>query len=278
MQPGGVGLAREAPQYVSHGAGVEPTAWSGRGLKLGHAGQYIEAVSIPLAATLPGQCGLCHGWGTARLCDTCVRRFASPRTRCMRCALAVPQGQPLCGACLTSPPAFDRAVAAVDYTHPWDGLITRFKFHQGLDLASALAGLLARAVRESDLVTPSLLLPVPLSEPRLRERGYNQAWELARRVAHTLHLKADAHLLLRMRDTPHQIALPHERRAANVRGAFAVEPRRRHELEGARVAVVDDVVTTGATVGEIAQVLMHAGASEVQVWMLARTPRPEDRA
>jgi predicted amidophosphoribosyltransferase len=88
-------------------------------------------------------------------------------------------------------------------------------------------------------------------------------------------LAADAHLLLRIRDTPHQIALPLERRAANVRHAFAVEPRRRHELEGARVALVDDVVTTGATVGEIAQELKQAGASAVHVWMLARTPRPD---
>jgi len=122
---------------------------------------------------------------------------------------------------------------------------------------------------------PGLLLPVPLSLQRLRERGYNQAWELARRLARALGTRADARLLLRIRDTPHQLALPPEERAANVRGAFAVEPARRAELRGASVTVVDDVLTTGATLREIARVLRHAGVAQVHVWTLARTPRPE---
>ena len=122
-----------------------------------------------------------------------------------------------------------------------------------------------------------MLLPVPLSGKRLRERGYNQAWELARRLGRALHCPADARLLLRVKDSPHQLALPPAQRAANVRGAFAVEPRRISELRGREVALIDDVMTTGATAAEIVRVLLQAGAARVQVWVLARTPRPEDR-
>jgi predicted amidophosphoribosyltransferase len=93
-------------------------------------------------------------------------------------------------------------------------------------------------------------------------------------VARALHAEADAHLLLRVRDTPHQLALPPEQRAANVRGAFAVEPLRRSDLACRSVAVIDDVLTTGATFAEIARVLKQAGASRVEAWALARTPRP----
>ncbi|HET7795779.1 MAG TPA: phosphoribosyltransferase family protein [Rhizobacter sp.] len=180
----------------------------------------------------------------------------------------------LCGACLTDPPSFDQALAAVDYAHPWSTLIPQFKFHETLDLAPALSALLADAQRRSGALPPPLVLPVPLSPQRLRERGFNQAWEITRRLAHVLHLKADAGLLLRVKDSPHQLALPPEQRAANVRNAFAVEPLRLAELKGRAVAVVDDVMTTGATFGEIARVLKQAGASRVEAWALARTPRP----
>ena len=119
-------------------------------------------------------------------------------------------------------------------------------------------------------------MPVPLAPARLRARGYNQAWELARRVASALGIAADPSLLLRLRETVHQLALPPLARAGNVAGAFAVEPRRRGELAGRHVAIVDDVMTTGSTAAEIARVLRQAGASTIEIWVLARTPRPED--
>ena len=192
------------------------------------------------------------------MCRDCIAQFALPSRRCRRCALTVPEGAEVCGSCLTDPPPFDGSVAA-------------------LDLAPALAARLLAAVRHSDAPHPSLLLPIPLSAQRLRERGYNQAWELARRMAGALHCQADAHLLLRVKDSPHQLALPREQRAANVRGAFAVEPMRLGELRGRSVALVDDVMTTGATAAEAARALQQAGAASVQVWVVGRTPRPEDR-
>ena len=165
-------------------------------------------------------------------------------------------------------------MASVDYAHPWDQLIARFKFNAGLDLSAALTQLMLETFRAQQQVLPELILPVPLSVQRLRERGYNQAWELARRAARQLQVQADARLLLRVKDTPHQLAFPPARRAANVRGAFAVEPTRSSELRGKRVTVIDDVMTTAATANEIAGVLRQAGAAEVRFWVIARTPRP----
>lgn len=193
----------------------------------------------------------------------------------MRCAIAVPDGVAECGDCLRTPPPFVRTIAALDYRPPWSALIGRLKFHEALDLIPVFARRLAQACRAAGAET-SLVLPVPLDAERLRERGYNQAWELTCRVASEMRIAADAALLLRIRATPHQLSLPLAQRAANVRGAFALEPRRRAEVAGRDIAIVDDVMTTGATVAEIARVLLAAGAASVQVWALARTPRPGD--
>ena len=223
------------------------------------------------------QCAVCHDWGRQRVCEACLARFVRPIARCERCAIEVPAGVIVCGRCLTAPPAFARTLAALSYAYPWDALVLRFKFGAGLDLARVLAQQLTACVQAAGDAPPSLVLPVPLAAPRLRERGYNQAWELARRVAHDCGCRADARLLLRVRDAPHQLALPADRRAANVRGAFAIEPLRRAELQGRTIALVDDVMTTGATANEAASVLLKAGAASVHVWVLARTPAPADR-
>lgn len=228
-------------------------------------------------ASLPSLCAVCHAWGMQRICTTCHERFAPAISRCGQCALQVPPGADVCGACLRDPPPFARCIAALDYAYPWDGLVTRFKFSGALELAPVFAQHLVQAARRGDASPPTLLLPVPLSPLRLRERGYNQAWELARRVGRALRIESDARLLLRVKDTPHQLALPLTRRTANVRDAFAVEPRRRAELCGREVAVIDDVMTTGATAAEVARALLQAGAAQVQLWVLARTPAPQDR-
>jgi ComF family protein len=214
-----------------------------------------------------------------RVCDACRARWAPLTARCTRCAIDVAPGIERCGSCLLETPAFDAVLAAVPYAAPWDRLVAAFKFHDALDLAPVFADLLVAAHAATPHVpAPSLLLPVPLAPARLRERGYNQAWELARRLARRWRIAAEPNLLLRVRETPHQLALAPERRVANVRGAFAIEPLRLHEVRGRAVTVVDDVMTTGATVGEIARVLRHAGATRVDVWVVARTPRDDDAA
>jgi ComF family protein len=183
--------------------------------------------------------------------------------------VAVPAGVSHCGVCIREAPAFDSASAAVDYVFPWNTLLTRLKFRDGLDLLPALIPLMQKAY------TPrmdELLLPVPLSKQRLRERGFNQAWELTRRLAQAGPVQTDPHLLLRVRDTPHQLGLQRKEREVAVRGAFAVDALRRQEVAGRHITVVDDVMTTMATANEIARVLKQAGAAHVHLWCFARTP------
>lgn len=220
----------------------------------------------------PSQCAICRGWQSQRICEPCWQRHATPVHRCRRCASRLPAGAALCGQCIKEPPPYLSAVAALDYDYPWDGLLSAVKFRAALDLVPAFAGRLHDALQQHAAPPCDLLLPTPLAPSRLRERGHNQAWEIARRLARRLGRPADATLLLRIKDTPHQLALPKAQREANVRAAFAVEPRRRGELAGRHVAVVDDVMTTGATAAEMARTLLQAGAAGVHIWVLARTP------
>ncbi len=228
---------------------------------------------------LPTLCSVCRAWAAERVCDACHERFAAPHVRCVRCALPVPAGVMHCAGCLREPPSLDATIAAVDYRFPWDGVVAAFKFRAGLDLAGALASMVENAVlrASSPLPLPTLLLPVPLSRERLAERGYNQAAVLARHLARRLGITLEQRLLRRLVDTPHQADLPRERRLANLRGAFGVEPRRALHLRGRSVALVDDVMTTGTTLAEAARTLKAAGAAGVQAWVFARTPAPEDR-
>lgn len=224
----------------------------------------------------PALCVVCAQWSGEPLCGACKARFRRPAHRCTRCALRLPPGQALCGACQMHPPPFDHAHAALDYEFPWAGLISRFKFHQGTGLAMPLAETLLDSLRADDRAREGidLVTAVPLSDVRLRERGYNQAWEIARRVARGLGLPARPESLVRWRDTPHQTALDRDEREANLRGAFMPAPRAGASLRGRGVALVDDVMTTGTTAAEAARTLRQAGAARVHLWVLARTPAP----
>jgi ComF family protein len=186
----------------------------------------------------------------------------------------VPAGQPVCGACLVAPPPQHAAVAAVDYVHPWDTLIAEFKFHAAIDLAPVLAGQLGAAIERQAAPRPDLIVPAPLGPARLRERGFNQAWELARVLARRFGMRTDPHLLRRLVDTPHQAGLPRAQREANVRGTYGIDVRRRDALAQRHVAIVDDVFTTGASAAEMVRTLRAGGASQVSVWVVARTPAP----
>ncbi|MCM5678758.1 ComF family protein [Schlegelella sp. S2-27] len=227
-----------------------------------------------LLKSLPSLCAVCLTWQAQRVCPACIARFAPKVQRCLRCAARVPDGMSTCGACLRRPPPFMLAVAAADHHYPWSRLVADLKFHAGLDLVEPLAQRLFAALqgRAGNPVSPDLILPVPLSRARLAERGYNQAWELSRWLARRLGLPAHADWLLRLRDTAHQIDLSLPQRQSNLRGAFAVQPRRLGALRGRQVAIVDDVMTTGATAGELARTLLQAGAAGVQVWVVTRTP------
>jgi ComF family protein len=241
----------------------------------------LSSVSIADYAVqaMAGRCEVCRSWSRDRLCTACRTEFAAPMPRCRRCALPLPRSEPSCGECLRKAFAFTHCVTVADYAHPWDRLITGLKFNGRAELAIALASVLDQAVTRAMLVddtlpSPDLLLPVPLSESRLRERGYNQAWELARHLARRRRLAARPDLLLRWRDTTHQTHLNVAERERNLRQAFVADPRRAQMLRGKDLALVDDVVTTGATAAACSAELMAAGAQSVQLWTVARTPPP----
>jgi ComF family protein len=213
-----------------------------------------------------GSCFLCRGKAGAILCAPCNADL--PRLGpelCPRCALASPGGA-LCGRCLTQPPAYDATHAAFAYAFPADALIQALKFRGELALAPLLADFLAARIpaRQADCV-----VPVPLSAERLRSRGYNQALEIARRVSAATGTRLAPELCERSRDTATQMDLPLEERARNVRGAFHCPGI----VGGATVAVLDDVMTTGATLEEMASTLKRAGAARVVNWVVARTPQ-----
>jgi ComF family protein len=184
------------------------------------------------------------------------------------CALPLPGGG-TCGACALRPPAFDASAACFEYRFPLDRLVQRFKYAANLALGSALARALADRLEDEPRV--DVLVVPPLSAARLRERGFNQALEIARVVGRRLRVPVAREAIVRTRETEAQAALGRAARHANVRGAFACSA----QLDGARVAIVDDVLTTGATLDAIAKALKSAGASQVAAWTLARAPDPE---
>lgn len=205
-----------------------------------------------------GSCFLCRGAASGVLCAQCdaeLPRLAPPR--CPRCALASPRGE-TCGRCLADAPRFDATVAALEYAFPADALVRALKFRGELALAPLLAGLLSERIEGK----VDLVVPVPLSRERLKERGYNQALEIARHLGPRVAID----LCRRARDTAAQMDLPFDDRRRNVKGAFTVD----QDLKGAVVAVVDDVMTTGATLDEVARTLKQAGAARVVNWVLAR--------
>lgn len=226
-----------------------------------------------------GQCAVCRAWSHQTICDSCLTLYARPQPRCWTCAARLPpeligRPQAQCGRCLREPPPLDRTVAALDYAFPWDGLLQHFKYHQALDLRESLLERLNTALNAADVAEPDWLLPVPVSAERLRERGYNQSYELARALARRRVLRCDPEMLLRVRHNERQAGLDLAARAANVRGVFAVDPLRAPRLRGTSVALLDDVMTSGATLYELAGVLLQAGVMSVQAWVIARTPEP----
>jgi ComF family protein len=223
---------------------------------------------VPTRSAWPTQCELCRRWQGQRLCQDCAP--ADTAARCGGCGLRLAQAGLRCGQCLAHPLPFERCCCAVDYGAPWDGLIVAFKYHGQIDLAAALADRLLGGLDPVARAWPELVLPVPLAPERLAERGYNQAWELARRVARRLRLPASAQLLQRPLARAPQAGLGRADRRRNLQGAFAVP--RPQPLAGRRIALVDDVLTTGATAAEATASLLAAGAAAVQVWALARTP------
>lgn len=225
-----------------------------------------------LLAGLPSQCAVCRAWPSQPVCEGCVARFAPPTPRCATCAQPLAGGVGRCGDCLRQPPPLDACLAACAYAWPWPEFIAGFKFRGEAGRAAPLATLLRSAPWvEPALEAADLVLPMPLAPARLRERGFNQAHELARRLEPA---KCDPTLLRRTRETPPQSGLDRAARLHSLRGAFALAPGRAGRVDGRRVVLVDDVMTTGASLFAAAAVLRAAGAARLTAIVLARTERP----
>ena len=223
---------------------------------------------------LPQCCELCvaHTHG-ALLCEDCSADLPRIFAACPVCALPSSVGA-VCGACLDDPPPYAATVAALAYTFPTDRLLHRIKYGGRLALVDWAGSLLATTVRSALALRvpenlPERIVALPLTKGRQRERGFNQAREIAVRVAQTIALPLTSPLV-RISTGPPQTALPWAERQRNVRGAFLVCG----DVRGARVALVDDVMTTGATLAEAARTLVQAGAVAVECWVVARTLPP----
>jgi ComF family protein len=194
---------------------------------------------------------------------------------CQTCALPLPAAGLTCGQCLKQPPAFERVVAPWTYNFPIDSLITRFKHSAQWPLGHLLGELLAQSLQhrfDDDLPRPDALVPVPMAARRLRQRGFNQAAMLARWLSERLDVPSDERLLSRTQDTNAQQDLSAAARKKNLQHAFALAPD--VSVKNRHLALVDDVLTTGATAQALACLLMDAGATRVDVYCLARTPKP----
>ncbi len=220
----------------------------------------------------PATCQLCGAPSTERIdiCAPCQGDLPHNQNRCYICALPLPSiySDQVCGKCLKHPPIFDRCHAPFSYGYPISGVISDFKFSGKLHMGVLLAELLINFIEINNLELPDMIMPVPLHPTRLRERGFNQALELAKPVGRYFNIPLEINSCRRTKATETQSTLDKKIRMKNMRGAFKiVQP-----LDCEHLVLIDDVVTTGTTVNELAKVIKTSGVKRVDVWALARTP------
>ncbi len=257
------------PGKVEYFESVIPAVSSGRTPGLSnYVPRLINNCLNYVRKRVPQSCQLCGEHGTpGPLCAACLADLPwLPDACCAVCALPLASGR-VCGACLDRPPRFQRVAAALAYRYPANALLHAYKYGGRLALARLLGGLLAQRVARDVAGDVDALVAMPLSNARLAERGFNQALEIARVISERTGIALLARACRKVTDTPAQASLPWDERARNVRRAFVCDA----DLEGMRVAVVDDVLTTGATLNELARVMRRAGAAEVRGWVVART-------
>lgn len=227
---------------------------------------------------LPGLCTLCRAPSLRALdlCRSCEADLPWIATGCVTCALPLEHAS-LCGTCLTAPPVFDSCRSAFAYQEPVASMIRRFKHHHSFRDGWLLGELFSRYLQQhlSDGNRPDIIVPVPSHWRRRWQRGYNQTELLARHLSQRLAIPLRHRLLRVNRHHPSQQGLGRADRRANLHGSFTVTADR--AIDGLHIALLDDVMTTGATADELAQLLKHRGAMEVEVWCLARTPDHQGR-
>jgi ComF family protein len=243
--------------------------------KASGVGYLIDYIKSSISRLIPSTCLLCGIDGDHLICHGCDTQFFSSKIkRCISCALPIFSHDSHCGECLKKRFKFDTTIVACDYAAPFDQLVLSLKFGHRLAVASALADLLAKAILapSNKKELPDLLIPVPLSRQRLAQRGFNQALEIAKPLAQSLNLSIYPNLLERVRDTKAQTLLHPDERQENIKHAFLPNPNYTDRIRGQHIGVVDDVMTTGATLHEVAACLKRHGAARVSNIVFARTP------
>lgn len=249
---------------MRHHQNLWPTGWPlALARRLGHA-------------LLPSCCALCGMDCQAAVCVPCRDQYLAPHgARCRRCAnpVVVADARRQCGACQAHDPAYDATVVAADYASPIDQLVLQLKFGGTLALAPWFGRALGDAVTAQDgFELPNVLCPVPLGPRRLVERGFNQALEIARPLSAALGIPLRAALAMRALDTAAQSGVAPAQRKKNIRNAFIVAPDALAMVRGQHIGVVDDVMTSGATLNELAATFKRFGAARVSNFVFARTP------
>lgn len=236
---------------------------------------YYQGMKAWLDMLLPRTCLMCGAYaGERNLCPGCQADLPRLSATCSLCALTLPANdQAICGACSKDPPPWSYAAAACDYHFPVDQLVRRFKFNRSLSCGEILMDELVTRFNRSSNHQPAVIAPVPLHRLRQFTRGYNQADLIARRLGRESGIRVISDLLHRKRRTRAQTGLDARARRRNTRDAFRLKPRYRKNCP-ASVALVDDVMTTGATLEACSRVLLLAGVEEVSVWVAARAPPP----
>jgi ComF family protein len=229
----------------------------------------LSNISVIKQAVFKQHCLLCASPETNNhaVCTACLNELPwHPTSSCPQCGLS--SSGVVCGSCLNSPPDFDATKAVFLYAYPIDAMMLRYKYGNNLNLGDTFAEFLAEKTALDNI---DLIIPMPMHPQRLKERGFNQALEIAK-VLNKLFTKntrekLDYKSVVRQTLTPPQASLPLKERVKNIKGAFKVNAN----LAGKRIAIIDDVMTTGASLNELAKTLKKAGASHVECWLIART-------
>ncbi|MGB7815809.1 MAG: ComF family protein [Methylotenera sp.] len=230
-------------------------------LKNNHLSNYGSFIN----AILKQHCLLCAspGGNIHAVCRACLNDLPwHPKTSCPQCGLSS-SGQ-VCGSCISSPPDFDATQAVFLYAYPIDAMMQRYKYGSLLNISQTFGQLLSQKI---NIDSVDLIIPMPMHHARIKERGFNQALEIAKVLTKNHKEKLDYKSAERQKLTPPQASLPLKKRVKNIKGAFKVNG----DLTGKRIAIVDDVMTTGASLNELAKTLKKAGASHVECWVIART-------
>lgn len=226
-----------------------------------------KIASIAQKLRLPSICALCHQYHAEQhaICLPCYQLLIPIGPACTHCALPLPDRHtPLCGHCCKKKPAIDQTIAAYQFVEPLRSLLHEFKYHEGLYLSSLFASMIVDAI--SNMADrPQCLIPIPMHPKRLRQRGFNQAAEIAKKLGRALQLPYDMSHCKKIINTPPQAFLNAKQRRHNLQKAFSSNP-----LPYQHVALVDDLLTTGSTANELAKVLKNQGVERVDVWCCAR--------